>query len=340
MVLAANAAVSAPAEAALPDSTAAMPASTEATGLRRRHRVPAVKPAPPPASQRVARKSRPGSGAMLLVCVIITASLTVAAVSFANARVNAPGRVPGAFSQDAAMRHVRVIAEKPRVIGSRALNDALLYVQAKLELLRPVAESNGMALDVHFFRSGPGSYATAVANIDLVLSYSNLSSVVARLRPLHPDSREGSLTNASSLLINAHVDSAIGSPGGSDNVAGVGVALEVARCIASTKRHVNRLQRPIVFLFNGAEEAVLPGAHSFVTQHPWAPPIAAHINLESIGSGDAYHLFRLGPNAPWLAFTYGRATSVPVASVTATDMFEAKVGFIIQNCLETFPRRP
>lgn len=223
------------------------------------------------------------------------------------------------FDTVRAMRHVRIIAARPRWVSTKALDEAMRYIYSELDALKPVADNHGMELDLEYMRSGPGSYVVDIANIDLVTSYSNLSNVVARLRPKHLPYD----TDMRTLLINAHVDSAVSAPGASDNVCGVGVVMEVIRCIASSD--VLKLSRPLVLLFNGAEEAVLPAAHAFVKQHPWAKGIAAHINLESLGAGDAYHLFRVGPHSPWLVEAFANAVSMPSTSVSASDLFESKV---------------
>lgn len=223
------------------------------------------------------------------------------------------------FVTENAMEHIRKIAAKPRWVGSLALEESLQYIQSELLALKPIAERNGLELEVEFFRSGEGSFVIDLAGIELIVAYSNISSVIARLRPAHMPAD----TKEKALLINAHVDSAVASPGASDNVVGVGVGMEVARCIASSP--VYELKRPIVFLFNGAEEAICVGAHSFVKQHRWASPIAAHINLESLGPGDSYHLFRLGPHNRWLVEAFADSVSVPSTSVTASDLFDSKV---------------
>ncbi|CAN8061550.1 unnamed protein product [Agarophyton chilense] len=220
-----------------------------------------------------------------------------------------------------ALKHIRIISEKRRYVGTNALEDSIQYVQQEILDMKQLAKNNGMLLDVHTFRSGPGSFSTTVGTTYFINSYDKIPSVVARLRP----SNLGKDTTEKALLINAHIDSAIGAYGANDNVVGVGVTLELIRSLARMKRSFNGLKRPVVFLFNGAEETILMGAHSFIEQHPWAPSIQAHINIESLGSGDSYFLFRLGPDNPWLAKAYARAVTLPSASVTANDIFSSKM---------------
>lgn len=225
------------------------------------------------------------------------------------------------FDPSLAMKHIEKIAQKPRWIGSNALDDSLDYIQKEVESLQKVALQNGMLLEVELFHAS-GSYAPSLASYNLVVSYGDVPSVVARLSPVSYQ-RIGSQPD--SLLVGAHVDSAAGSPGGTDNVAAVGFAMEALRCITETPSTVDRITRPIVFLFNGAEEVILAGAHGFMTTHKWAERIAVHVNLESMGSGDAYVLFQVGPLNSWLAKVYARAVAAPLATTAGMDLFESKL---------------
>lgn len=226
------------------------------------------------------------------------------------------------FNLDNALSHISHLASRPRYVGTNALEDGMQYIMSQLHKLQPLAKRNNLHLDVQLFRSDPSSYTIGIANVaNLHNSYDNISSVIARLRPAHLPFD----TDVQPLLINAHVDSALSAPGASDILCGVGINMEIVRSIISLSSNVNTLRRPIIFLFNGGEEVFLTGAHSFVTQHPWGRVAAAFINLESIGAGNAFHLFRVGPNNPWLGHAFANAVSVPVGSVSGTDIFNTKV---------------
>ncbi|KAJ1426250.1 hypothetical protein B484DRAFT_397659, partial [Ochromonadaceae sp. CCMP2298] len=101
-----------------------------------------------------------------------------------------------------------------------------------------------------------------------------------------------------SVLVNAHFDSIPGSPGGADDGVGVACMLEVLRVLTLGPP----LTRPVLFLFNGAEESNHQAAHGFVTQHPWAQSVQYVLNLEAIGSGGQELVFQC--NSGWLAKFY------------------------------------
>jgi Peptidase family M28 len=315
--------------------------STEDTGAAKRGKpIGAAEtekghPARKPVSLRPQTSPRSGKRVVFL-CFLIGMAATVGVVRYLpqlaklhrdyDPHHTAAKEPMSLYSAEAAMRHVEEIAKEPRWSGSKALDRSLDYVSREIENMVAVAESNGMLLEVESFTSN-GSFPCSTGLTKVVISYSNVLSIVARISPIElsgqeiDTSREGN-DPEQTLLVNAHVDSGLGSPGANDNVVGVAVALESLRCIASLSQAANRLSRSIVFLFNGAEEPLLAGAHGFVTSHRWAKGVAAHINLESIGAGDSYHLFQMGPRNAWLAHAYAKAVRSPSGTAGSSDIFE------------------
>lgn len=239
------------------------------------------------------------------------------------------------FDLNNTLRHISHLAKRPRFTGSRALEDGMHYIMQELRQVAPIAKQNNLHLDLELTSSDPGSYVMHLGKYAKILnSYDKIFNVIARLRPAQLPYH----TSVKPLLINTHVDSAVSSPGVSDILSGVGIAMELIRCISVLPPSVNALQRPIIFLFNGAEELGLVGAHAFVTQHAWGRSPAAFINIESIGAGNAYHLFRVGPNNPWLGHAFARAVSYPTGSVAATDIFNTKVRDISPGYVPRYPQ--
>lgn len=126
--------------------------------------------------------------------------------------------------------------------------------------------------------------------------------MVAKLEPTNR-----SLATDDYILVNCHFDTKPGSPGATDNMISCASMLEVIRVLAAEQP--TSLKNPIVFLFNGAEELGLQGAHGFVKGyegplgkpvsnqlgHRWAKNVRTFINLEGAGGGGREMLFQTGP---------------------------------------------
>jgi len=94
----------------------------------------------------------------------------------------------------------------------------------------------------------------------MTITYTNLSNVVVKIS-------QKSSSNDNYLLVNSHYDSEIQTPAAGDDGVMVVVMLETLRVISLSEKP---LVHPVVFLFNGAEEACMLGSHGFITQHKWA----------------------------------------------------------------------
>lgn len=124
--------------------------------------------------------------------------------------------------------------------------------------------------------------------------YTDINNIIVRIS----DGTNATKNNA--LLVNAHTDSTLPSPGAADDIAGVSVMLEILRVLAETPRPLTNsvVFRELYFelpspahalrrystVFNSAEESLQDASHLFITQHELAKTIQAVINLEACGN--------------------------------------------------------
>lgn len=85
-----------------------------------------------------------------------------------------------------------------------------------------------------------------------------------------------------------------------------------------------RFKHNIIFLFNGAEESILQGAHGFIKHHKWAPEVPVVINLEAAGAGGKEMLFQAGPSRPWLLKYYQKVPH-PNGQVLGEELFRSGI---------------
>lgn len=212
-----------------------------------------------------------------------------------------------------------------RVTGSKANEYTTpIFLMDKLQQIQTTL-GPGAKLELSLQTPSSSFYIDFLGGMENV--YRNVTNVVARL------SWPGTSKDSSAILVNAHFDSVPGSPGAADDGVGIAVMLESIESLGSSSVP---LARPIVFLFNGAEEWVHHGAHGFITQHPWARDIDYLINLEAIGSGGREMLFQC--NSGQVAELYGRAAPYPQASVLAHELFKHFLYRVASTDWSTFIR--
>ena len=166
-----------------------------------------------------------------------------------------------AINLQQAMTHLRALASGPRPTGSPAEARAADYIEKAL------AENGYRVERQPFPLPGGGESAN-------VLAFPEVDPETER-----------------HLLVGAHYDTVVGSPGANDNASGVAVLLELARVLAARPARL-----PVVFVAFGAEEGRPGPEHQSLggSRHyaqgispAAARNLAAMINLDMIGRGDA-----------------------------------------------------
>lgn len=156
-----------------------------------------------------------------------------------------------------------------------------------------------------------GSFSMMFLRHRVTLGYRNHKNIVMRI------SSNVSEDDEPSLLVNGHYDSPLGSPGAADCGSCVASMLELSRLILDSGWVP---PRPVIFLFNGAEELFLLGSHGFIKTHKWNNTIGAFINIEASGSGGADLVCQSGPGS-WPSRIYAQTAKYPMANSVAQDMF-------------------
>ncbi|XP_060805544.1 endoplasmic reticulum metallopeptidase 1 [Amyelois transitella] len=251
----------------------------------------------------------------LAALVALTAAALLLAARFDAALPAAlPPTTADRFSGEAAHLYLRNLTSiGPRVAGS--YENEVWTVGTLVRLVRALAADaaphNVVELDRH---EAAGAFnLTFFDGMNNV--YRDVQSVMARVR-----GAGGVRAHEPALLLNCHFDTVPDSPGASDDGAGCAVLLETLRALAASGEP---LRRPVVFLFNGAEENIMQGAHAFVTAHRWARAVRVFLNLEACGAGGREVLFQAGPRDPWLIEAYASAVPYPFASSLAQELFES-----------------
>lgn len=193
------------------------------------------------------------------------------------------------FSVSAARKHLQdLVALGPRVAGTYVNEvQTVELLKTKLKAIQQQAPSHVKVEIDEQYPSGELylGFLNGITNI-----YKNVSNVIVRISWPEVEAEHGqsSAIMDQATLVNAHFDSAPGSPGASDDGIGIAVMIEATRSLVMGKP----LKKPIIMLFNGAEESNHHAAHGFITKHKWAKSVKYLFNLEAIGAGGREMVFQ------------------------------------------------
>ncbi|KAG0258501.1 hypothetical protein BG011_003245 [Mortierella polycephala] len=201
-----------------------------------------------------------------------------------------------------------------RLIGTEQVEETERYLIREIKALKDQAkiEAARGAVDLPNFdmwvQVDDGSHRFDFMSKVVMKMYTNMTNIIVRLSC-------GLECDKNSILLNAHYDTTLGSPGAADDALGVGVLMELIRILS---------QRPalkknsVVFLFNGGEETLQDASHSFITSHELKDKVRAVINLEGCGTTGPEILFQANSRPMIDAY---KKVPYPHGTVLANDMF-------------------
>ncbi len=223
---------------------------------------------------------------------------------------------PGRFIEGRARQYLKQLTSVgPRPAGSYE-NEVLAveFFKREVELIKKKAKSaHKISVDIQKPR---GSFSLDFID-GLTHHYRDITNFIVKL-----ESAEAKSRSRHALLVNCHFDSVPLTPGASDDAVSCAIMLEI---LAVLSQRDKPLMHNVIFLFNGAEENMLPASHGFITQHEWANEVRAFVNLEACGAGGREFVFQTGPRAPWMINAYGNVAPYPFASVVGQEIFESGV---------------
>ncbi|KAG5727720.1 hypothetical protein E4T56_gene20743 [Termitomyces sp. T112] len=206
-----------------------------------------------------------------------------------------------------------------RTVGTveHALADTWMVRQAEAvkRNCEEVVAATGRKLECEIWRQeGSGSHRFDMMSKRLYKTYVDLTNIVVRISDGTPEGKEHA------VLVNAHLDSTLPSPGAADDALPVGVMLDCMRVLVNTPDWSPK--HAIIMLFNNAEESLQDASHLFSTQHSIASTVRAVINLEAAGTNGRELLFQATSEEMIQAYSH---VPRPYGTVFANDIFSSGI---------------
>ena len=221
---------------------------------------------------------------------------------------------PERFMESSALAVTKALSDGigHRYVGTMNEEKSAVYLEELLKNLENKRDDVSMEVVREQVTGANGlqeAFGFRIANV-----YNNLTNILLIIRPKDDDRKQ-------SVLINAHYDSTLGSPGASDCASCVGVGYEVARTLLSNT--TIPISSPLIFLFNGGEETLMQASHGFMKSSAYAKNIGSFINIESTGPWGPDVLFQHTDD--WTLRAYARVVPYPRGNSVAQDFFEMGV---------------
>lgn len=208
-----------------------------------------------------------------------------------------------------------------RIVGTKEhvqAEDWLLERLRQYEGLHHLGPDSTHNVEVEIWRQiDDGAHRFDFMSSTVWKKYYSMSNVIVRIS----DGTEASKAN--SVLVNAHLDSTLPSPGAADDGIGVGIMMELLRILTTPGTSRKPLQNSVVLLFNNGEESLQDASHLYITSnHSTIPALRSVVNLEACGVSGPELLFQ-AQSAEMLA-AYSKAPH-PFGTVLANDVFSSGI---------------
>lgn len=212
-----------------------------------------------------------------------------------------------------------------RIVGTKEHLDAENWLENVLRRYEGhhntgTADSPGQTQVEVYKQIGDGAHRFDFMSNVVWKRYYSMSNLVVRISDGTDESK------ANSLLLNAHLDSTLPSPGGADDGIGVAILMEALR-VLTLPNTGRRLYNSVVLLFNDGEESLQDASHLYITQHNQTNAgVKAVVNLEACGTSGPELLFQATSAEMIEAYSH---VPHPFGTVLANDVFST--GLILSD---------
>jgi len=196
------------------------------------------------------------------------------------------------FSAQRAMKLLETIARRPHPAGSPEHREVEIFIRQELTRM-------GLTPIVHEAIGVPKRGSASIYNVH---------NILAKLP---------GRASTKSVLLAAHYDSVLGSPGASDDGAAVGALLETLRALGTGYPLKNNL----ILLLTDGEELGLLGAKAFIEDHPWSKDIGIVLNFEARGTSGPVLMFETSSGNGWLIQEFAKSSPFPVANSLMYEIY-------------------
>ena len=289
---------------------------------------------PPPAMETLYRHNK--KSAWLLVALLgfyaAIASLTIflhyqlpTPITLVASNASESSGQGALFSEEKALDIIHHLSNKIgyRIVGTREHVEAEDWFEAELRKFEGYhAGTNpdgtgGVQVEV-FKQIADGAHRFDFMSSVVWKKYYGMSNLIVRISDGTGESKKDA------LLLNAHLDSTLPSPGAADDGAGVGILYEILRLF--TTAPLPKLRHSVILLFNNGEESLQDASHLYITQHETAPTVRAVVNLEACGVSGPELLFQATSES--MIHAYSKVPR-PFGTVLANDIFST--GLILSD---------